>query len=173
VKIIKGDLIALAKSGQFDYILHGCNCFCTMGAGIAAVIAANFSAAREVDLGSRKGDIFKLGDYTKAKARIGSIKYLAKIQDNPSFTIINAYTQYQPGKDFKLWALESVLWKFIQRERITPDVKVGVPLIGCGIGGGNETLVRDLLFRYSRYMDLTLVEFEIRPKETRETETLL
>jgi O-acetyl-ADP-ribose deacetylase (regulator of RNase III) len=31
MKVIKGDLIQLAKDGKFDLIVHGCNCFCTMG----------------------------------------------------------------------------------------------------------------------------------------------
>ena len=38
MKIIKGDLIKLALQGEFDVIVHGCNCFCTMGAGIAKSI---------------------------------------------------------------------------------------------------------------------------------------
>jgi len=33
---IPGDLIALAKAGEFEVIVHGCNCFCTIGAGIRA-----------------------------------------------------------------------------------------------------------------------------------------
>jgi O-acetyl-ADP-ribose deacetylase (regulator of RNase III) len=37
-----GDLIKLAKQGTFDVIAHGCNCFCTMGAGIAPKMAEAF-----------------------------------------------------------------------------------------------------------------------------------
>ena len=32
---INGDLIKLALEGKFDVIAQGCNCFCTMSAGIA------------------------------------------------------------------------------------------------------------------------------------------
>ena len=32
---IEGDLIEFAKEGRLDVITHGCNCMCTMGAGIA------------------------------------------------------------------------------------------------------------------------------------------
>lgn len=39
---IQGDLIQLAKEGKFDVIAHGCNCFCTMGAGIAPKMAEAF-----------------------------------------------------------------------------------------------------------------------------------
>ena len=31
MKTIEGNLISLAKAGQFDVIVQGCNCFCTMG----------------------------------------------------------------------------------------------------------------------------------------------
>lgn len=33
MKYIIGDLLKLADDGQFDVIVHGCNCFNTMGAG--------------------------------------------------------------------------------------------------------------------------------------------
>ena len=42
MKYIDGDLIRLAKQGTFDVIAHGCNCFCTMGAGIAPQMAEAF-----------------------------------------------------------------------------------------------------------------------------------
>lgn len=76
---IKGDLIELAKQGKFDVIAHGCNCFCTMGAGIAPVMAKAFgcdkfqlellkeyrydeeSGEEYVVKTNNKGDINKLG----------------------------------------------------------------------------------------------------------------
>ncbi len=33
MKTIQGNLIHFAQSSEFDLIVHGCNCFCTMGAG--------------------------------------------------------------------------------------------------------------------------------------------
>lgn len=39
---IQGDLIALDMAGKFDVIVHGCNCFHAMGAGIAKTIATAF-----------------------------------------------------------------------------------------------------------------------------------
>ena len=38
MNIVKGCLIELAVEGNFDVIVHGCNCFNTMGAGIAKQI---------------------------------------------------------------------------------------------------------------------------------------
>jgi O-acetyl-ADP-ribose deacetylase (regulator of RNase III) len=38
MKILRGDLIELAKAGEFDAIIQGCNCQCRMGRGIALTI---------------------------------------------------------------------------------------------------------------------------------------
>ena len=44
MKIISGNLITLALEGHFDVIVHGCNCFGVMGAGIAAQMQTHFNA---------------------------------------------------------------------------------------------------------------------------------
>ena len=41
-KEVKGDLIKLTLEGEFDVIAHGCNCFCTMGSGIAVAMKNTF-----------------------------------------------------------------------------------------------------------------------------------
>ena len=38
MKEVAGDLIQLAYDGKFDVIVHGCNCECMMGGGIAKQI---------------------------------------------------------------------------------------------------------------------------------------
>ena len=78
---IQGDLIEAFKRDASIYaIVHGCNCFNTMGAGIALPIKQNFPAAYAADLKTVKGDKNKLGSYTFAQTEYG--------------TVINAYTQY-------------------------------------------------------------------------------
>jgi O-acetyl-ADP-ribose deacetylase (regulator of RNase III) len=66
---IKGDLIELAIDGEFDLIIHGCNCFCTMGAGIAKTIKQKFPEAYKADLETEKGDKSKLGEISWAKSQ--------------------------------------------------------------------------------------------------------
>ena len=80
MKITKGDLIKLALDGEFDVIVHGCNCFCTMGAGIAKQIKNSFPIAYAADLETNKGDRSKLGTCS-----------VAVVND---LTVVNAYTQY-------------------------------------------------------------------------------
>lgn len=49
LKRARGDLVQMADQGQFDCIVHGCNCFRTMGAGIARQIAQKWPEAAEAD----------------------------------------------------------------------------------------------------------------------------
>jgi len=70
MKTIKGDLIDLALKGEFDLIVHGCNCFCTMGAGIAKTIKQKFPADYQADLETQKGDESKLGKISWAKIEL-------------------------------------------------------------------------------------------------------
>src|SRR5262245_29107160 len=45
MKVVRGDLVKLALDGRFEVIIHGCNCQCEMGAGIAKVIKQTFPEA--------------------------------------------------------------------------------------------------------------------------------
>ena len=45
MQVVKGDLIKLALQKEFDVIIHGCNCQCAMGAGIAKAIKDTFTEA--------------------------------------------------------------------------------------------------------------------------------
>ena len=82
MNIVTGDLIKLALEGNFDVIIHGCNCFGTMGAGIAKTIKAEFPEAYKADLATEKGDKSKLGTYSTAKVT----------KNGHVITVVNAYT---------------------------------------------------------------------------------
>jgi len=151
-KIIKGDLIKLAKQGKFTHIGHGCNCFLSMGAGIALSIAKEFPVAAQVDKLTRSGDINKLSNYTIAHQAI---------DDNRSFNIVNFYTQYQPGKYFMPDALSLALYKFCYEEPIDKDTHLGIPWIGCGIGGGKIETVYKIVQSYSKAIKITVVEYSL------------
>lgn len=157
IKKIKGDLLDLAEKGEFDYIAHGCNCFVAMGAGIARQIADKYPEALREDARTRKGDPKKLGDFSIAR----------RFLPTPSlrgFWIVNAYTQYRPGADFQSCYLETFLHKFCLtyvNGRIPPNplIRIGVPWIGCGIGGGNKASVMRIFNKFSELLDITIVEY--------------
>ena len=87
MKVVKGDLIALAQAGKFDLIVHGCNCFCSMGAGIALAIRNAFPEAYAADRATARGDRGKLGTCSVGVVMVGL----------DELHVVNAYTQYHWG----------------------------------------------------------------------------
>lgn len=144
MKTITGNLIHLAKSNNFTVIIHGCNAFCTMGSGIAKDIKQNFYAAYQADLATVKGDKNKMGTYSFAK--IGGL------------TVVNAYTQYYYGKDGRRYvdylAVEQCFRKI---KNDFAGEKIGFPLIGAGLAGGDWQVIKDIISNELAGEDFTLV----------------
>ena len=61
MKTVRGDLTEMALQGQFDVIVHGCNCFHTVGVGIAKAISSQFPEALAADKATGYGERSKLG----------------------------------------------------------------------------------------------------------------
>lgn len=144
-KEVKGDLLELAKSKQFDVIGHGANCFSTMGAGIAKQIKEKLSTAYRADVLDPRSPIQRLGDMSVSETGMG-------------FIVCNLYTQFQPGPNFDYIAFELCLKKLaIVME---PKSRLGLPQIGCGIGGGDWDKVKKIIKRILFDFDVTIVIFE-------------
>ena len=149
MKTISGDLIHLAKNGEFDLIVHGCNCFCTMGAGIAKGIKAAFPAGFEADLETVRGDRAKLGTCTFAEIN----------RSGTPLVVVNAYTQFDyrgsgPKVDYD--AVRSCfLWIKEQHSR----KRIGPPKIGAGLAGGDWARIAGIIEEELAGEDVTLVEF--------------
>lgn len=149
MKNVTGDLIELAKEDNFDVIIHGCNCFNTMGAGIAPQIARAFPSAEITDNKTIKGDKGKLGTI--------SIAYDGRYK----LFIINAYTQYDynPAKsplDYK--ALGKC---FKQIKTMFHDKRIGYPQIGAGLGGGDWNQISKIIDNvFGNTIDHTCVEWD-------------
>ncbi|WP_170468090.1 macro domain-containing protein [Ruegeria arenilitoris] len=125
--VIRGDLIQLALDGEFDVIVHGCNCFHAMGAGIARVIAAEFPSAFEADKRTEYGGRSKLG--TISSARI--------LRGTADFTVINAYTQYRWDGEGRLVDYDAISTSFGAVAGAYPSARIGYPMIGAGLAGGD------------------------------------
>jgi len=150
MKIVQGNLIKLAKDGRFDLIIHGCNCFCTMGAGIAKTIKTEFPEAYKADLKTQKGDKEKLGKYSFAEVQIEDRKLI----------IINAYTQYDYGKNKINVSYDSIREVFkIIRQDFTGK-RFGYPAIGAGLAGGNWELIYRIICEELNGEDHTFVEYK-------------
>jgi len=140
MKIINGDLIELGKNNEFDIILHGCNCYNVMGAGIAAQIAQQFPDAEMADNETLRGDAGKLGTYT--------------IGMSGRLVILNCYTQFgisSTGNDvFEYTAFERVLDKIAHR---FGKWRIGLPLIGMGLAGGDEGRIVPMIERFAERVE--------------------
>lgn len=150
MKTIEGDLIKLALEGQFDVIVHGCNCFHTMGGGIAAQIRRKFPEAYDADLQTIYGDKDKLGTFSSA---------FAKTETGVDFLIVNAYTQfkYGSGLHFDYDAFEKVCKRLKERFK---GQRIGLPMIGAGLAGGDWNEIVSIIETELNGMDVTVVKFK-------------
>lgn len=55
MKVVKGNIFDLAEQGEFDVVVHGCNCFCTMGKGIAKEVKTRYPWVYGADLKTHRG----------------------------------------------------------------------------------------------------------------------
>lgn len=178
MKTIKGDLIKLAEDGEFNMIVQGCNCFWTMGGGLAGQLATKYPQVLEADKTQTDyGDKEKLGTWS-----------VATVGD---FTVINAYTQYffGMGKDvFDYDAFDKFLNDFRNmieyydenaniehrendsrqiytvRVREFERFRIGFPMIGAGLAGGDWSRISKMIEQFAKdvepYADVTIVEYQ-------------
>lgn len=151
---VYGDIIEVAESGDIGgsvVVLHGCNCFCRMGAGVALRIAKAWPEAECADLSTMKGDKSKLGHWSEA--------HIKRFDTN--FTVINLYTQYRYGKssesNFDYRAFEKGL-KGLAEHFSGTDTHFLYPLIGAGYGGGQWSLIEKIIEEELSEFKRTLVK---------------
>lgn len=152
IEIIHGDLVVAAKKepAQFWAIAHGCNCGKTMGAGIARRIAREFPEAERADGMTYDNNV--PGGLTHAYCK-------TEDPEHPFILVVNLYTQrlWARGSGSVPFQLEYLLWATralgaLIRSNHHPDiygdkVRIGIPRIGCGLGGGNWEEVENLLLK--------------------------
>lgn len=148
-----GNLLDFAEAGMFDVVVQGCNCFNTLGGGIAREIRIRYPAVAEADRITKYADYNKLGNWTRCDAG-----------EHNRFTVINAYTQYETsnGKDvFEYTAFEMILQKLAHEY---PTKRFGFPYIGLGLAQGNKHRIMAMLHDFARTIyasggSVTLVQF--------------
>jgi O-acetyl-ADP-ribose deacetylase (regulator of RNase III) len=156
LKHAKGNLLDLAEAGEFDIVVQGCNCFNTMGGGIAREIRERYPEVAAADAETIKGDYTKLGNWTEE----------AVLRQNGAgaFLVVNAYTQYNmsQGTDvFEYVAFELILQKLLH---FCGDKRIGLPYIGMGLAGGDPLWIMPMIESFAERVSakggsVTLVEF--------------
>lgn len=160
MKEINGDLIKLALAGEFNLIAHGCNCRGNMGKGIAKQIKEHFPKVAKIDKGGElPGTIFGL-TYPNG------------------LTVINAYTQINWGRANEEYSSSSPInnhsepvydtqsnrYRFIRScmksiKSNFSNKKIGLPLIGCGLAGGDWAIVKEIIKEELAECDYTIVHY--------------
>lgn len=171
---VEGNLITKALSGEYAVITHGCNCFCTMGAGIAPQMAKAFGADKfPLEHPDFRGSINKLGmiDYKEflVSSMSGAIpadyKGVMTMELKAPLYVVNSYTQYGFGANhangssapLDYAALTLCLKKI---NKIFPGLKIGLPQIGCGLAGGDWTIVQRVIQRELKDMIVEVVIYK-------------
>jgi len=154
MNVIHGDLLELALAGHFDVIVHGCNCQCVMGKGIAKTIRQKFPEAYAADRATQKSDRKKLGTISLAEISRDAVR----------FTVVNAYIQWHwRGRGVKVdyEALRSAM-HLVNLQ--FANLRVGLPLIGAGLAGGDWTVIAEIIKAELTDVELTVVKYY--PKRT-------
>lgn len=142
-----GDIVELAKEGKFNFIIQGCNCQSTWGSGLARSLREAFPDAFLVDKKDKRLPFDKIGDFSYWRS------------PNQKLTIINAYTQFDYGTDYRRAeygsikrAFEGIFshWRFSHLDRVA-TVK-----IGAGLGGGNWEVISDIIQTITNFYGVDL-----------------
>jgi len=152
---VNGNIVTLAEEGHFDVVVHGCNCFCVMGAGLAPQMARAFGADKfALEQPRFKGVINKLG----------MIDYEYRDVPGRKLAVVNAYTQYGFGRNHANGTespvdYEAIQMAFRKMNHIFKGKTIGVPQIGCGLAGGSWSIVRKLIHAELADMKVVIVNY--------------
>lgn len=138
IVVIRGNLL----ESDCSVMAHQCNCFSTMGAGIAKQFAAKWPEVAAADSAFRPNDpTGKLGKVSHALVK------------NDTVIVYNLYGQYNYGRgkqQTNYQALESAVRMMLdelkQLGNMFYQLKIGVPYgMGCGLAGGDWNVVSGTL----------------------------
>ncbi len=158
MRTVEGNLLDMFDAGEFDIIVHGCNCYNSMSGGIAAQIAERYPKAEAADNKTKSGEFMKMG--TAVPVRM-NWKPLDRIFFLKPKLIINAYTQHKPGRDARMNAVQTAFGNIatLHNNHNWGNMKIGMPEIGCGIGGLQWANVEAMLDKTCGHLNLTVVKY--------------
>lgn len=125
----------ITESEYSDVIVHGVNCFNVMETGLAPQMAKKHNALREDIKYTKKFDF-------PIEATGTIYKWPSVTSESKFIIVINAYTQYEPGANARYINVRRCLREV---DRNFGGCVIGLPLIGCGIGGLEWEKVRKII----------------------------
>lgn len=135
IKYINGDLFTF----EGDIIVHGCNCFKVMGAGVAKRVHELYPGAYATDLWfGEYGDKNKLGTYS---TWFGQHEF----KKTQNIRIINLYTQFEPNPKLKPFDYDAFKVGFKKVLEDFPTQSIAMPKIGSGLAGGDWNIIESII----------------------------
>lgn len=135
IKEIKGNAVELFLRRDV-HLIHGCNCFCNMGAGIAKEVKKKIPGAFRMDAMTLKGNQKKLG------------RNSVYVQEDGRM-VFNAYTQFKfwgAGPQVDYDAISSCFEHAVESASACPkQFPIVTPLIGAGLAGGDWERIKDII----------------------------
>jgi O-acetyl-ADP-ribose deacetylase (regulator of RNase III) len=119
-----GDLFRLLDDGKIDVLVHGVNCQGQMGAGLARQVAIRYPGV--------KTQYLKHCGTTSPHRLPGTAQ---TVQLPTGGIVANLFTQVEPGpfaETHLIYRAFLHLFSLLPTDRV---LTIGIPLIGCGIGG--------------------------------------
>jgi len=123
-----------------------------MGAGIAGQLA-------------KKYPYVAIKDYAyslKGIKKLGNIDEVIIEEQNKTGLVINAYTQYNPGRDVSYAAIEICLRKINDKFK---GKRIALPRIGAGIAGGDWNTIRKMIITFLPNVNVTIIYWPGDKKE--------
>lgn len=150
MKYAKGNLVK--DIAQFDVVLHSCNCFHTMGAGVARQLREAYPEVYLADYHSTKyADRGKMGTYSKA--------------DIGGTVVLNCYAQYDYDATKKPFDYDAFRKVLVNVKREYSGKKIGMPMIGAGLAGGDWKEISKIIREELDGEDVTVVCLELPPDD--------
>lgn len=152
MRVEQGDLF---ESG-LPALAHGCNTVGAMGAGIAHGFQRRWPAMYDKYRARCLAGTFVLGDV------------LPWWEDPTQPVIFNLATQPRPGRCASLGAVRESVTNMLEMVGLFPHVSaVGIPRVGCGLGGLRWMDVLLVLEDVSEGHPVELVVYELVPRSFR------
>lgn len=151
------NIINMIKDGQFDVVIHGCNCRNVMGSGIAKQFKDIWPGIFTAD--KKASELWQIPE-----AKLGNFStYITTIKNKP-LVFINAYTQLNFGRNKDYFEYESfyLILKKIVALFSTQNFNYGLPYIGMGNAGGDPKRIIPMIETFANHVNgtVTLVEYK-------------
>ena len=174
-KEVTGNLITLAQNGHFDVITHGCNCFCTMGAGLAPQMAKAFGCDKfKMEGDEYEGDVNKLGTIDWQELMVSTVSYHPKDYKGVvtqelkhNLIVVNSYSQYGFGRNHKEGSVAPLDYEALclclrKMNKLWKGKRIGLPQIGCHLAGGDWNIVKEMIQDELVDCDVTVVIYDAK-----------